>query len=223
ATPHPTNKNKTMNHKPSELAQRINAAGTVLSHMYLAAPTEELRAALYSKEMLSDWPLRDADSKQGVFTLQKSKPETAEELKRDHLYLFKGIGKPLAEPHESPYLSREGLVFDEQTFQVREYYRRYGFQAPNFNREPDDHIGLEIAFIANLADRYSREVESDEGAAEQTLGDIRTFLDEHLNQFAPDVIERIRKNANTAAYKALAEFTLGFLSAAEELTEELTK
>lgn len=203
----------------SELAQRIAAAGTVLSHMYLAAPNDELREALYSEEMLNEWPLSDPDSQQGVLTLKKSQPETDEQLKRDHLYLFKGIGRPLAEPHESPYLSEEGLIFDKQTFEVRDYYRRNGFQAPNFNREPDDHIGLEIAFLTNLAQRFVTEVETDEDAAQQTLSTMRSFLLEHLNMFALNVVDSIRKNANTAAYKALAEFTLGFINAITTLTE----
>ena len=187
--------------------------------MYLAAPNDELREALYSEEMLNEWPLSDPDSQQGVLTLKKTKPETDEQLKRDHLYLFKGIGKPLAEPHESPYLSDEGLVFDKQTFEVRDYYRRNGFQAPNFNREPDDHIGLEIAFLANLAERFATEIETDEDAAQETLSTMRSFLLEHLNMFALNVVDSIRKHANTAAYKALAEFTLGFINATTTLTK----
>ena len=51
------------------------------------------------------------------------------------------------------------------------------------------------------------------------MSTMRSFLLEHLNMFALNVVDSIRKNANTAAYKALAEFTLGFINAITTLTE----
>lgn len=197
-----------------QLAERISAAGTVLSHLYLAAPSDELRTALYSPEMLADWPLTDPDSAQGVTTLLHATPEDEDGLKRDHLYLFRGVGRPLAQPHESARVSREGLVFDEQTFEVRRAYAEFGFRAPNFNREPDDHIGLEIAFLANLAASYAERVSAGE-SGEPIRDAMRAFLFNHLEQFAFDVVDDVRKHAKTAAYKAVAEFTLGFLRSVE--------
>ena len=40
--------------------------------------------------------------------------------------------------------SREGLVFDVQTLQVRDFYRRFGLQSPLLNKEPDDHVALVV-------------------------------------------------------------------------------
>lgn len=209
-----------MGMKATELAERISAAGTVLSNLYLAAPTEELRDSLFAEDMLEVWPLQDPDSQYAVRHLLAASPDSIEALKRDHLYLYVGIGRALAQPYESPYLSDEGLVFDKQTFEVREAYAQFGFRAPNFNRDPDDHIGLEIAFISNLAKRYAEQAESDPEAAQQTLGAMRKFFFEHLTMFAYDVIEATRKNAKTATYQALADFTKGFINAVTSLVED---
>ncbi|MDO5035316.1 MAG: molecular chaperone TorD family protein, partial [Actinomycetaceae bacterium] len=130
------------------------------------------------------------------------------------LYLFRGVSRPLAEPHESVRLSREGLVFDEETFAVRRAYAAYGFRAPNFNREPDDHIGLEIAFLTNLASLYAEQSEA--GEAERIRESMTEFLDEHLGAYYRAVVDDVRKHAKTALYKAVAEFTLGFVRSVED-------
>ncbi|MDU5568889.1 molecular chaperone TorD family protein [Actinomyces sp.] len=201
-----------------EQAERISAAGKVLSQLYLSAPAEQLREAMYSPQMLNDWPLTDSNSIQGVRTLLSSRPESEEEIKRDHLYLFVGAGRALAQPYESVRTSEEGLVFEEETFAVRAAYARFGLRAPNFNREPDDHIGLEIAFLSDLAERAAERLEAGEDAEEIRLA-MRDFLFDHLDRFAGGVVEDVRKHAKTALYKAVAEFTLGFIASVHAFVE----
>lgn len=201
-----------------EQAERISAAGKALSQLYLNAPGDELREAMYSAEMLHDWPLTDPDSVQGVRTLLSSRPESQEELKRDHLYLFVGAGRALAQPYESVRTSEEGLVFEEETFAVRAAYAKFGLRAPNFNREPDDHIGLEIAFLSDLAGRAAEQLAAGEDAQEIRTA-MRDFLVDHLDRFAGEVVEDVRKHAKTALYKAVAEFTLGFIVSVSAFVE----
>lgn len=90
----------------------------------------------------------------GENELRGNEPDAAEtgELswRDDAMHLFGTLGRPLAEPHESVWLSREHLLFEEQTLQVRACYRRYGLGLVDQGREPDDHIGFELLFLAEL-------------------------------------------------------------------------
>ena len=57
---------------------------------------------------------------------------------------FSSSAKVLTPP-ESVYFSEERLVFQEETLQVREWYRRFDLQSVKLH-EPDDHVGLELTF-----------------------------------------------------------------------------
>lgn len=186
----------------------ISEAALVVSQLFLAAPNSELRGALQDDDALAQWPLTDQQSQRGIAMLREAVREgnvdSHEDLERDHLYLFTGIGKPLAQPYESPYLSKEGLLFEEQTVAVREAYAAHGLRVPN-PRVPDDHIGYEFAFVAHLAGQVA------EGNA-TALPALYRFVSEHLGCFAGDVAEGLREHARTAIYRALAELSEGVLA-----------
>ena len=72
-------------------------------------------------------------------------------VQSDYTHLFVGPGKVDAPPWESVYFHDEEMLFQEETLHVREWYARFGLQAELLHSEPDDHIGLELAFLAHLA------------------------------------------------------------------------
>ena len=94
--------------------EQIGAAALVVSQLFLAVPAEDLRWALQDDASLQEWPLKDDRSTAGINTLRAAlrdgKLDSEEALERDYLYLFTGIGKPLAQPYESPYVSKDGPV-----------------------------------------------------------------------------------------------------------------
>lgn len=183
-----------------DTAQRIAAAGRVLSALYLAPPTPQLREALQDKEMLQVWPLHDELTNRGLQILQEEQASADAEA-HDHLYLFTGIGRPLAIPYESPYFSFDRLVMDEDTFDVRDAYRAHGFAVPH-EHIPDDHIGYEIAFVTELAGNNKP------GAPAA----IQEFVAKHLGRLAPLVTAAVREHATSSTYRALADLTDGWLS-----------
>lgn len=80
---------------------------------------------------------------------------TEEQIKREYeefQRLFVGPGPLVAPPWESFYRSREHLLFEEWTYQVREQYHQFGLQFKNENNEPDDHLLLELEFMLSLID-----------------------------------------------------------------------
>lgn len=148
-----------------------------------------------------------------------------EAIKKDHLYLFTGVSKPLAPVWESVYFSKAQLLFQKETIQVREWYSRFKLQVERKDREPDDHIGLELGFIAHLAALTLKALEDgDFSTAEKHLQSQRDFLTEHLLRWAPMWAKLVIKNADTQFYRGLAHLTLGTLMAASELLDiDLTK
>lgn len=143
-----------------------------------------------------------------------------EAIKKDHLYLFAGVGKPLAPVWESVYFSEARMLFQKQTLEVREFYARFGLQAERKGNEPDDHIGLELSFMAHLASLAMQSLEKDNSAdAENLLQAQRDFLTQHILRWAPVWAELTKKHAETDFFKGVAHLTLGALMAAAELLE----
>lgn len=147
------------------------------------------------------------------------------DLKMDYTRLFIGLGFLHTAPWESVYFNRERLVFQEQTMQVREWFARFNLQTERFNREPDDHIGLELIFIAHLATLALNSMEiNDQPAAEEYLQAQRDFLTEHLLRWGPAWTRLVNKHAQTDLYRGLAYLTHGaLLAAAEQLQINLPK
>lgn len=137
-----------------EYPERLAVTARILSTLFRAQIPASLEAALADGEFLDSWPLTDSFSAAGLAVLRGTgrNQDTGEELswRDDALRLFGALGRPLAEPHESVWLSREHLLFEAETLQVRACYRRYGLGLVSEGREPDDHIAFELLFVAEL-------------------------------------------------------------------------
>ena len=53
------------------------------------------------------------------------------------------------------------MIFQEQTLHVRQWYSRFGLQVVKLHKEPDDHIGLELEFVAHLANLALQAIRSE--------------------------------------------------------------
>ena len=67
--------------------------------------------------------------------------------------LFYAPGRLAAPPWESSWRSAERKVFQRGTLEVRDAYRAQGFRPVSVNRIPDDHVSIELCFMAQLANR----------------------------------------------------------------------
>lgn len=141
-----------------------------------------------------------------------------DDLCADYTRLFIGPSQVLMPPWESVYFSEERLTFQEQTLQVREWYRRYGLQTEKLYHEPDDHIGLELEFTAHLAKAGLLALEQNDAAAlERALDAQRDFLSEHLLRWALDWCGQVQTQAQNDFYCGIAQLTRGALRHAGEL------
>lgn len=194
---------------------QVAAAATFLSHALLrrdAAPS--MVQGLASSGLAGSWPLTGDAHRTGAQLLEAAakEPVPDEELAADFDALFVGPGHMHACPFESVYRSLEGLTFEAETMQVRRFYADHGLQAPAFNREPDDHIGLEVAFIGQLCLAALNAIE--DGHPEQATkfaSSARLFVGQHLGVWGPDFCTRVIDNAQTSFYTAVGHLLLAFM------------
>jgi DMSO reductase family type II enzyme chaperone len=136
-----------------------------------------------------------------------------ERLQGDHCQLFIGSGMPAAPPWESFYRTEERLMFSSHTLEVRAFYERFGLVSERKEREPEDHIGLELEFMACLCDRHGECLrKGDAGEAAVTVQAQRDFLDEHLLRWVSPFCEEVDRCAWTDFFRGIAQLTEGFVA-----------
>lgn len=119
----------------------------------------------------------------------------------DYSTLFGDIGLALAPPFASVYLSRDHLIIDKHTLEVRKIYNSYGWKSRNEGIIPDDHLGIELQFINLLLEKY---IELDDGVCKKELtGDLKRFIELHLQTWIEDWGSKIQSNSSTDFYKGI--------------------
>lgn len=197
-----------------------------LHKVFYEPPSQPFVAALVNDALFADWPIEtsDKDTLTGVTLLQTFTTTWQEDqlidLQRDFARLFVGPDRLLAPPWESVYLSHEHLLFEEQTMAVRRFYGRFNLRAPRLNSEPDDHIGLEFAFMAHLSALGLTAVnQHDTDALAEALQAQRDFLDEHLLRWAPEFCQKVISQAETPFFRGVAHLALGSLQNSAQMLD----
>ena len=115
-------------------------------------------------------------------------------------------------PTGSVWLTEESLERREPMFEVREFYRKYSIQVPNWRMRPDDHIVHELQFLAHLC----------ELASDEAIKDAACFLDLHMLNWIPDFAHAIEERARQAVHVASAKLTAAVLEELRDQLETLT-
>jgi TorA maturation chaperone TorD len=219
---------------------KINLLGetllfSVLSKALQSNPDKAWLQSLVEQDIFSESPLDGTcpELESGLIHLQSWSRENRAglsveqftNLQVDYTRLFVGIGKTLAPCWESVYFNEGRTIFQEQTLQVRQWYRRFGVEPEKLYSEPDDHIGLELSFLAYLAKLGLQALEeNDETRLEQTLQAQRQFIAEHPMKWVSDWSGLVNQHAKTDFYRGLALLTHGaLLVIAQQLQTELPK
>ena len=193
----------------------VASACAFLSHLFLRKEAGATAVASLDAEQIAAWPLaRDVDTAAGLELLTSvvADPEPDEEYAADYTHLFVGPGHMAACPWESVHRSDEGLTFEAETLQVRRAYAAAGLAAPAVNREPDDHIGLELAFVGELAvaalDAAERGDTEGQAFATDAAG---RFVHEHLGVWGPWFADLVVEHARTDLYRSAGLLLRGAL------------
>ena len=195
-----------------------------LGRCFYEAPRAEWLAALAGDRLFEAWPFpsRHDATAAGLALLNAFcagwDPARLGALGWDFNRLFVGPGEMLAPPWESVHRSKTKLTFQEPTLQVRELYRRFGVEVPAVHREPDDHLGLELAFVATLSDQAANAAARGDTAQLARCFDAqRDFLQDHLLAWAPACLALVEKHAETDYYRGAARLGLGSLAESARL------
>lgn len=152
-----------------------------------------------------------------------NKEEALELLSSEYTYLFIGPQKLPAPPWESFYCSREKLLFQESTLKVRQVYMKYDFIPAEHPHVADDHLALELDFLAILSGMAKKEYkEKNMKRFAQLLEEHKRFLQEHLLLWVPKFSERIQESPTRYLYPIMASMLKDFLEIQKDVIDEIT-
>lgn len=134
---------------------------------------------------------------QAVVDLPAPMPESVrDELAADYAAIYLTYAYQ-ASPCESVWLDQENLGMQAPMFQVREFYRLFNLAAENWRMRSDDHLCLELQFLAALM----------RDAHPEALPEAARFLDEHLLRWLPLFARRVSTRCATPYYAGVALLT----------------
>lgn len=202
----------------------------VLSKAIQGSPDRQWLKSLVDQDIFSESPLETSSPQieLGLALLQAwsrsvengISDEQFVDLQTDYSRLFIGPAKPLAPPWESVYFNEDHMIFQQQTAQVRAWYRRFGLEPEKLYKEPDDHIGLELAFLAHLTSLGLQALEdSDDTKFAEILQAQSEFISQHPLKWVQLWHEQVDKHARTGFYRGLGHLIHGALLAMAEVRQ----
>lgn len=129
-------------------------------------------------------------------------------LAADYAAIFLN-GSLKASPYESVWLSEEGITHQDAMFETRDWYAKFGLAVENWRVRADDHLILQLNFIAHL-------MLLDED--NNTLAEAAKFMDEHILRWVSKFASLIVDRCSTPMYAGLTWLTAQYL---EELRDML--
>ena len=197
-----------------------------LARVTFAELDQQTLEQLHHSGMFEEFPLHwDSDAaaelRQGLQLMAKGLSlRDEQQLAADFSRLFLGYSL-LCPPFESAYRNEEHLILCEETLEVRHFYQSYGFRQQEMLQLPDDHISLELEFLALMGQAAHKTAATASQAAER-LRASHQFLQEHVLAWAPEFAGDVFRNAETDFYRGVALFLRGFVQMDAELLTDMT-
>lgn len=230
-----------MDVKPETLGQLISASDnrqalySFFARIYARELTQDFLKELAGKRNLwlslaQDPEVRGTEMAEGLMTLaeyaSKSNEQDSDtiqlELAAEYAGLFLGVWKVPAHPSESAYKNPEHLIMQKPRDDVLRIYRSMGLEKASEYTEPEDHIAIELQFMAYLCEKTSTALRNGNlQEAKKSLEVQRDFLNKHLGSWVPKLAADILKAARREFYKAVAKITKGYVEMDKEAVSEM--
>jgi len=144
------------------------------------------------------------------------------ELAADYARLFLSINK--VPPHPSESIYREGTMMQHSRDEVLKTYWSFGVDKRKEFTEPEDHIAVELSFLAYLCQKANESLENgDVTEAKRYIRGQHDFLEMHLVKWVSKLVKDILSTAKTPFYKAIAILTKEYIEIDLSVTEDLLK
>lgn len=188
----------------------------------LLEPLQMKNASILQQSFWREFPLETSNAQmkagldkliQCTERLEKYPVSQAIQLTQiEYTQLFHGPGQPKAPPWESVYRTPEKLLFGWPTLHVQEAYRQNGFEIATKNRQLEDHMGLELIFLASVSDVLIRALnDNDYQTAHSIVKGQIEFISNHPLTWIADFFNDASRNESIGFYSALIELIWGVL------------
>lgn len=148
------------------------------------------------------------------------------ELAIDYATVFLGAGiadGTVAYPYESVYTSPERLIMQDARDKVLALYREKGLDKNEALDIPEDHVGLELEFMAYLCHEAKDAMTlKDWSAVAMSLQMQKDFLEHHLLNWMSAFCDDIQKCSHVDFYKAIGKITYGYLHLDKQIIHYLS-
>lgn len=129
------------------------------------------------------------------------------------VFLSAGVYDGLtAEPYESVFTSEDQLLMQDSRDDAVRIYRQQGIEVDPELHMPEDHLGLELDFIATMASRTAtllREAEQGEGEKDDYAAVAKAvrvqadFIEQHILNWIDSLIEKVDEFSQLPLYPAI--------------------
>lgn len=143
--------------------------------------------------------------------------EDLQTLLVDHTRLFVGPMRPIAMPYEAFWLPANANTTEGHSFPVQALYQEGGFDLDEGFRDLPDHIAVELEFLYVLLFAQHQAISDGDDKKAAVSEELRQrLLRQHLGKWVLPFAAVVRKNAETAFYRELADLTEQFIRAEME-------
>lgn len=141
-----------------------------------------------------------------------------DKIKNEYMKLLVGPGRLIAYPWASTYLGKEKMLFQESTLEVRNIYRKYGFITHDYLKVADDHISIELHFMAKMSELVKEAFDNNDGEKiKYYVNAQKEFINKHMLTWIPKYSKEIQKAETAYLYPQFAKAVEAFLNADLEI------
>jgi len=155
-------------------------------------------------------------------TLSGDIEKVTDSLALQYTRTFIGPG-PHISPYASVHLEKDSQLWGDSTVWVKKFIDATGLTFTENAGGIPDHIAIELELMQRLADHQallcsqilttSKNSKTIEDQLAKCIDAQKKFLDEHLNQWAPMLCEKILNASDSQFYQKVAKLTLTVISA----------
>lgn len=200
-----------------ELASARRYAYAAFQRLMGDAPTGELFAAIDAEvlsmafDVVGSLP-EGQDQVDNLLEQLACAPDDLDRVSGEYARIFVGPAALPAPAWESVYRGKKRLLMTATTLSVREFYRACGYEARQYQHVPDDHLAIELDFLAALAQDALDALEAGDAEGAQDAFDAGTsFLESHLSIWVDDFASELRERDGSPFYCAVADALCAFV------------
>jgi TorA maturation chaperone TorD len=130
------------------------------------------------------------------------------------IYLTGAYG---AAPSESFWLDPDHIVCQQPMFDLREVYKAAGLAAENWRTRPDDHLVLQLQYIAHMLRRIASPEKGIPCGHADFSRELAQTMDAHLLRWLPDFAARVAARTALPFHAGLAYLTLAWCQSLRSL------